>query len=55
MAKPKKEYDLFQCKLEKHVSKELAEFCKETGRTKTAAVERAIMHYIAHYKRTGKS
>ena len=56
MPRPKtKEYELFQCKLDKKISKALAEFCAETGRTKTAAVERALEKYIEEYRKTGRS
>ena len=55
MSRPKiKEYDLFQCKLDKKISKALTEFCDETKLTKTAAVEKAIDKYLAEYKKTGK-
>ncbi len=56
MPRPKtKEYDLFQCKLDKKISQALTEFCEETGRTKTSAVERALVKYLEEYKKTGKS
>ncbi len=56
MARPKsKEYDLFQCKLDKKISQALTEFCEETGRTKTSAVERALVKYLEEYKKSGKS
>lgn len=56
MPRPKiKDYDLFQCKLDKKVSQALTKFCEETGRTKTAAVERALIKYLEEYKETGRS
>jgi hypothetical protein len=52
MAREKKNYESLNCKLDKEISQTLVKFCEETGLTKTAAVERAIKMYIAHYLQT---
>ena len=54
MAKNKKEGELIHCCLEKDISGRLADFCKETGLTKTAAIEKALDMFISYYNKTGK-
>ena len=56
MAREKtKEYVAFNCKLDKQAADMLEKICKETGLSKTAAVERAIAMYYEHFKKTGKT
>ena len=53
MAREKtKEYVAFNCKLDKQASDKLDTICKETGLSKTAAVERAIA-ILSNSKRQG--
>lgn len=55
MAREKtKEYVAFNCKLDKQASDKLDTICKETGLSKTAAVERAIAAYFEQFKKTGR-
>ena len=41
-------------KLSESVSQVLDDFCSDTGFTKTAAVERAIVKYVQDFRKTGK-
>ena len=54
MARPKKEYDKFNCRLSKDISKQLEKFCADTRFTKTAVVERALECYFQQFRSTGK-
>ncbi len=52
MGRPKKEFDMFHCRLEKKLSRALDEYCKKTRFTKTAVIERALERYLEDSKRT---
>ena len=52
--KSKKESVVVYCKIKKEISDLLAQFCDETGMSKTAAVENAIKLYYERYSKTGK-
>ena len=54
MAQKSKESKNLNCKVDIKVSDELEKFIKETTLSKTATVEKALMMYIEHYKKTGK-
>ena len=52
--RPRKESEILHCNLNKTISETLVEFCKETGLTKTVAIERALKLYLEQYNKTGK-
>ena len=54
MSRQQKPAEHLNIRLEKNVADRLAQFCKDTGLTKTAAVERALDQYIKEYQKTGK-
>lgn len=54
MAQKTKDFKNLNCKVDIKVSDELEKFIKETKLSKTATVEKALMMYIEHYKKTGK-
>ena len=54
MPQKKKDFKLLNCKLEKTVAEKLDKFIEETGLSKTAAVEKALIKYIEQYNKTGK-
>ena len=54
MARTNKEFKNLNCKVDIKVSDELEKFIEETKLSKTATVEKALMMYIEHYKKTGK-
>ena len=54
MAQKTKEFKNLNCKVDIKVSDELEKFIEETKLSKTAIVEKALMMYIEHYKKTGK-
>ena len=55
MARPKKDSEMFHCRIDRLISEALNKLCEETGLTKTKAVERALSTYIETYKKSGKS
>ena len=52
MAQKSKESKNLNCKVDIKVSDELEKFIEETKLSKTATVEKALMMYIEHYKKT---
>ncbi len=54
MARPPKDYEFLNCKLNKNISEEVKKICEETHLTKTSVIERALEEYIKQYKNTGK-
>ena len=42
------------CRFTEKTYKEFLKFIEETGLTKTKAVEKALVHYMEYYKKTGK-
>lgn len=54
MAQKSKEFKNLNCKVDIKVSDELEKFIEETKLSKTATVEKALIMYIEHYKKTGK-
>ena len=53
--KSDKEYKNVNCKIDVKIVEEFENICKETGLTKTKALERAMLAYIEKYKETGKA
>lgn len=54
MAQKSKEFKNHNCKVDIKASDEIEKFIKEIKLSKTATVEKALMMYIEHYKKTGK-
>lgn len=54
MAQKTKDFKNLNCKVDIKISDELEKFIEETKLSKTATVEKALMMYIEHYKKTGK-
>lgn len=54
MAQKSKEFKNLNCNVDIKISDELEKFTTETKLSKTATVEKALMMYIEHYKKTGK-
>lgn len=50
MAQNKKQFKLHSVKLDADLAERLEAFCKETGLTKTAVIERGIEHYMDVYR-----
>lgn len=46
MSRDKKDAKNFACKFEREIFEKLEEFCKLSGQSKTAVVERAVEKYI---------
>lgn len=49
MSRPTKDYEYFSAKLDKEISERFTKFCKETARTKTAALEMILRQYLDKY------
>lgn len=49
MPRPTKDYEYFSAKLDKEISERFTKFCKETARTKTAALEMILRQYLDKY------
>lgn len=54
MCRERKEFKNLNCKVDKQISNALEKFIEETKLSKTATVEKALVMYIEHYKKTGK-
>jgi predicted DNA-binding protein len=50
MGRPRKNGTYLNVCIDKNIYKQLEEICEEAGQTKTIAVERAIMAYLADYR-----
>lgn len=50
MVKTKKHYKLHSFKLDEEISEQLELFCKETGMTKTAVIEKGTTYFINAYR-----
>lgn len=46
MAREKKDSKNFTCKFDREIFERLEEYCKLTGQSKTAVVERAVEKYV---------
>ena len=51
MPRQKKENESLNIRLDKALSEQLAEHCRETGITKTFVVEKALSMYFEDYKK----
>lgn len=51
MPRQKKENESLNIRLDKAISMQLTEHCRETGATKTAVVEKALSMYLEDYRR----
>lgn len=49
MARDKKDYIAFNCKLDRDVALRLDKYCEVKGQTKTLAVERILKEYFDAY------
>lgn len=54
MPRPKKEHTVITIKMDKALSDALNQFCEETYRTKTAAIELAVGKMIDNYNQSKK-
>lgn len=50
MAKPKKDHTPTSFRLDTAILERLTQFCKDSGQSKTVAVERALTMYIDDYE-----
>lgn len=50
MAREKRDATKVSYMLDNALLKELEDFCKRTGRTKTKVIEMAILHYLEEHK-----
>ena len=46
VGRPKKDGEFLNCYIRRDVSQRLTDFCKKTGLSKTASVERALLMYL---------
>ncbi len=46
MARPRKDYEQINIKLERKLFERLCEHCEKENRTKTSAIERALERYL---------
>ena len=51
MSRPLKDYTPICVKMDNKAHDKLLEFCKETGMSKTATIEKAVEKYIDNYNR----
>ena len=55
MSKDKKISKAVHCEIDKEIADDLERLCKNTGLSKTVAIERALKAYIECYIKTGRS
>ena len=55
MARPKKDYILFNMRADADVMKRFSAYCKNVGQTKTFAFERIVSAYLDEYEKTRMS
>ena len=46
MPRQAKDFEYLSCKLDKEISDKITEFCKDTARNKTAALEMILKEYL---------
>ena len=51
MPRQKKDNEPLNIRLDKALAEQLAEYCRDTGATKTAAVEKALSIYFEDYQK----
>lgn len=54
MARPKKDYILFNMRVDATVMKRFNDYCEEVGQTKTLAFERIVSAYLDQYEEDKK-
>lgn len=54
MPRATKDSRILNCKIERSISEQLDALVNETGLSKTATVERALLRYLEYYKKTGR-
>lgn len=47
--RPKKDYQILSLRLDRSVSEKLEDYCRETGQSKTMAVERMLANELEEY------
>lgn len=55
MPRQKKDYTPFNIKMESGLSERLDNYCEETGVSKTAATEKALLKYLNEYESDKKA
>ena len=55
MPRPKKDYVLFNMRVDRTVMNRFNEYCEEMGQTKTLAFERIVSSYIDQYEEEKKN
>ena len=51
MPRPKKDYVLFNMRVDRTVMERFNEYCEEVGQTKTLAFERIVSAYLDQYEK----
>ena len=54
MARQKKDYIVFNARLDSYIMKRFNEYCEEVGQTKTKALERILSNYLEDYYKENK-
>ena len=54
MARPKKDYVIFNMRVERTVMERFNEYCEEVGQTKTLAFERIVSTFLDQYDENKK-
>ncbi|MDE7228604.1 MAG: hypothetical protein K2N31_09830 [Treponemataceae bacterium] len=49
MARPRKDYKILSCRIERSIYEQLDKFCERSGQAKTVAVERILGSYFQDY------
>lgn len=49
MARPRKDYKILSCRIERSVYEQLDKFCEQSGQAKTVAIERILSNYFQNY------
>lgn len=47
MARPRKDYKILSCRIERSVYEQLDKFCEQSGQAKTVAIERILNNYFS--------
>lgn len=49
MARPRKDYKILSCRIERKVYEKLDKFCEQSGQSKTVAIERILDKYFQDF------
>ena len=49
MPRPRKDYRILSCRIERTVYEQLDKFCEQSGQAKTVAIERILNSYFENY------